>query len=180
LKESSAWMNVICGVLTSMVHHSSSETFKELVGTVIELTNASVETFAESHKPTNFRSLLLRTRMIGIVAGVRKGTRVGDWSGLLKAMSNVLKTISKHSRFVVQHEDELDIWNGLIHSVAITLQYSPMDAIIPFISNFLDALTKEPLAKWFLTFCSYLSDAEPERFKNIVQPYFQRLVVHLP
>jgi U3 small nucleolar RNA-associated protein 20 len=179
-KESSAWMNVICGVLTSMVHHSSSETFKELVGTVIELTNASVETFAESQKPINFRSLLLSARMIGIVAGVRKGTRVGDWPGVLKAMSNCLKTVSKHSRVVIQHEGELGIFNGLIHSVAITLQYSPMDAIIPFISNFLDALSKEPLAKWFLIFCSYLSDAEPERFKSIVQPYFQRLVVHLP
>ncbi|KAE9381878.1 HEAT repeat protein-like protein [Stipitochalara longipes BDJ] len=176
-KDPSPWMNVICGVLTSMVHHSSSDTFGELLGTVIKLTNSSAESFAKSTKTNDFRPLLLSSRMIGIVAGVRKGTRISDWPGLLKAMSCVLKIVSKQSQFVVQHEDKLDIWNGLIHSVAITLQYTPMDAMIPFISAFMDALTKEPLAKWFLTFCSYLSDAEPERFRSIVLPYFQRFIV---
>jgi U3 small nucleolar RNA-associated protein 20 len=179
-KEPSAWTNVIHGVLTSMIHHSSSDTFKELLETVLELTTSSVESFTQSQKENDFRALLLSSRMIGIVAGVRKGTRVCNWPGLLKGMSNVLKAVSKHSRFVVQHEDELDIWNGLIHSVAMTLQYSPMDAMIPFISTFMHALTKEPLAKWFLTFCSYLSESEPERFKSVVLPYFQRLVVHVP
>jgi U3 small nucleolar RNA-associated protein 20 len=179
-KEPSAWMNVICGVLTSMVHHSSSDTFGDLLGTVIELTNASVESFVETKEARAFRFMLLSSRMIGVVAGVRKGSRISDWSGLLKAMSNILKVVSKHSSIVIQHEVDLDIWNGLIHSVAIILQYSPMDTIIPFISTFLDALTKEPLAKWFLTFCSYLSNAEPERFRTIVLPYFQRCVFQVP
>jgi U3 small nucleolar RNA-associated protein 20 len=157
-----------------MVHHSSSDTFKELPETVIEVATSSVESFSQSQIENDFRSMLLSARMIGIVAGVRKGTRVSDWPGLLKPMSEILKVVSKHSRFIVQHDDKLHIWNGLLHSVAITLQYSPMDAIIPFISSFMDALTKEPLAKWFLTFCSYLSDSEQERFKSIAQPYFQR------
>lgn len=179
-KDPSAWTNVICGVLTSMVHHSSSDTFGELLGTVVELTYSSVESFAESKKASESRCLLLSSRMIGIVAGVRKGTRVADWPGLLKAMSNILNAVSKNSAFIAQHEDELGIWNGLIHSIAIMLQYAPMDATIPFISAFMDALTKEPLAKWFLTFCSYLSEAEPERFRSVALPYFQRFVVHLP
>jgi len=174
LKETPAWMNVICGVLTSMIHHSSSDTFRELLETVIEVATSSVESFLQSQKESDFRSMLLSARMIGIVAGVRKGTRVSDWAGLLKAMSDILKVVSKNSRFIVQHDDNLGIWNSLIHSVAITLQYTPMDAIIPFISSFMDAMTKEPLAKWFLTFCSYLSESEPERFRSIAQPYFQR------
>jgi U3 small nucleolar RNA-associated protein 20 len=179
LKEPSTWMNVICGVLTSMIHHSSSDTFRELLETIIELANSSVESFAESQKELDFRALLLSARMIGIVAGVRKGTRVNDWPSLLKSMSNILKVVSKSSAFVTKHEGELDIWNSLIHSVSITFQYTPMDAVIPFISILMDSLTKDPLATWFLTFCSYISEAEPERFRSIVLPYFQRFVLHL-
>jgi U3 small nucleolar RNA-associated protein 20 len=48
--------------------------------------------------------------------------------------------------------------------------------MIPFISPFMDSLTKDPLAKWFLTFSSYLSEAEPDRFRSIALPYFQRFV----
>jgi len=177
-KESSVWMDVICGVLTSMVHHSSSDTFGELLAPLIELTTSAVESFTESQRISDFRTLVFSSRMIGIVAGVRKGTRISEWSNLLKTTSNILKVVSKNSQFIVQHEDKLDMWNGLVYSTAIIVQYTPMDAMIPFISAFLDALTKEPLAKWFLTFCSYLSDAEPERFRSIVLPYFQRLVIH--
>jgi U3 small nucleolar RNA-associated protein 20 len=179
-KDPSPWMNVICGVLTSMIHHSSPDTFKELLETVIGLAKSSAESFAESQNEHDFRALLLSARMIGISAGVRKGTRVRDWPGLLKAVSDILKVVSKSSTFVAKHENKLDIWNGLIHSVSMALQYTPMDAVIPFISIFMDSLTKDPLAKWFLTFCSYLSDAEPERFRSIVLPYFQRFVTHLP
>jgi U3 small nucleolar RNA-associated protein 20 len=179
-EDPSPWMNVICGVLTSMIHHSSSDTFRALLQTVTELANTSAESFAESQKEHDFRALLLSARMIGIVAGVRKGTRVGDWPGILKSMSNILKVVSKSSRFFARYGNELEIWNRLVHSVSITLQYTPMDALIPFISIFMDSLAKDPLAKWFLTFCSYLSDAEPERFRSIVLPYFQRFVIHLP
>jgi U3 small nucleolar RNA-associated protein 20 len=178
-KEPSAWMNVICGVLTSMIHHSSSDTFRELLEIIIELTNSSVESFTVSHNEYDFRALLFSARMIGIVAGVRKGTRVNDWPGLLKSMSNILKVVSKRPAFVAKQEDEFEIWNSLIHSVSIIFQYTPMDAVIPFISISMDSLTKDPLATWFLAFCSYLSEAEPERFKSIVLPYFQRFVIHL-
>jgi U3 small nucleolar RNA-associated protein 20 len=179
-KDPSPWMNVICGVLTSMIHHSSSDTFKELLDTVLGLANSSIQSFEESRNGTEFRRILLSSRMIGIVAGVRKGTRVGNWAGLLTTTSNHLKIVSNHTGFIAKHEEEFAIWNGLLHSVAITMQYTPMDAMIPFISTFMDTLTKEPLAKWFLTFCSYLSEAEPERFRSIVLPYFQRSVIYLP
>jgi U3 small nucleolar RNA-associated protein 20 len=64
LKETPAWMNVICGVLTSMIHHSSSDTFRELLETVIEVATSSVESFLQSQKESDFRSMLLSARMI--------------------------------------------------------------------------------------------------------------------
>jgi U3 small nucleolar RNA-associated protein 20 len=99
---------------------------------------------------------------------------VADWPSLLDAMSNTLRIISKNVSAVTKLDSEVDIWNSLILSVSIILQYVPMDAMIRFISPFMDSLTKDPLAKWFLTFSSYLSEAEPERFRTIALPYFQR------
>jgi U3 small nucleolar RNA-associated protein 20 len=173
--EQSSWIDVICGVLTSIIHHTSSDTFKDIQEVVIAQSNLSIESFVESETEHGFRRLLLSTRMMAICAGVRKGTRVSDWPGLLKSIANVLGSLSK-SVNAIESSSQLDIWASLVHSISITLQYAPMDAMIPFISPFMDALTKDPLAKWFLTLCSYLSEAEPERFRSIVLPFFQRFV----
>jgi U3 small nucleolar RNA-associated protein 20 len=173
--EQSSWVDVICGVLTSIIHHTSSDTFKDVQQAVIAQSNFSIESFIGSETKHGFQRLLLSARLIAICAGVRKGTRVSDWPGLLKSMSGILGSLSKNVK-IVEDYSQLDMWTSLVHSVSITLQYAPMDALIPFISPFMDGLTKDPLAEWFLTFCSYLSEAEPERFKSIVLPYFQRFV----
>ncbi len=172
----SPWVDLICGTLTSLIHHSSSDTFKEVMALVLELSEISADSFSKSKNTRNIHCMLFFTRILGITAGVRKGTRVNDWPALLKSMSNNLIAVSKNAQFVREHKESLDIWNYLIFSVSIALQYSPMDALIPFISPFMESLTKDPLAKWFLTFCSYLSEAEPERFRTIALPYFQRFV----
>lgn len=175
-KEALPWVNVICGVLTSIVHHTTPETFKEILELVLEEANTITNSFTESKTMYNFNKLLLSSRTIGIVAGVRRASRIQDWPALLKTLSNILKAVSKNASLVAADDKHLDLWRYLIESTAIALTYSPMDATIPFISPFMDALTKDPLASWFLTFCSYLSQGEPERFRTIALPYFQRYV----
>jgi len=173
-KEPSAWMNVILGVLTSSIHHTSSDTFKDILEVVVRQANATSEAFQMSKAKADLGRLLILSRAMGIVSGVRKGSRIADWPSLLEAMSNTLRILSKNVKAVTKLDTEVDIWSSLILSVSIILQYVPMDAMIRFISPFMDSLTKDPLAKWFLTFSSYLSEAEPERFRTIALPYFQR------
>ena len=175
----SLWMDIICGVLTSILHHTNSETFKGILDVILESSHATGDPSTTLSHDGDFGRLLLSARMLGTVAAVRKGTRVDNWPALLKTMSGILLAISTNARAVDGHGQDLALWNLLILSAAITLQYSPMDAAIPFISPFMDSLTKDPLAKWFLTFCSYLSSAEPERFRSMVQAYFQRYVASL-
>ncbi|CAL3973099.1 unnamed protein product [Diplocarpon coronariae] len=176
-KESSAWTNVIYGVLISMVHHSSSDTFPEILAVVVDLANDTVEAFARAPNEYNLLRLLLSARMLGISAGVRKGTRVQDWTTVLSTMSSILRTIAKYSNFVSENEQKVDLWSSLILSVSILFQYASMDAIITVISPFMDALTKDPLMEFFLTFCSYFSEVEADRFRSIVLPYFRRFIV---
>lgn len=172
---SSPWMNVIYGVLTSMVHHTSSDTFNVVLDTVSEMANIAAQSFTELRSDETLCRLVLSARTIGIVAGVRKGTRIKAWPGLLKSMSNILNAISKQA--IKEPKEHLYLWDSVIISVAILFQYAAMDSLIPCISPFMNSLTKEPLAFWFLPFCSYLSGAEPDRFRSIALSYFQRFVI---
>ena len=180
LRVGSPWADVICGVLTSIIHHTSSNTFKETLEVVLEHSIASADLSTALENDGELYRLLLSSRMLGIVAGVRKGTRVGNWTAVLKSMSNILLVISTKAHLVLTDNQALALWKYLILSASITLQYAPMDAVIPFISAIMESLTKDPLAKWFLAFCSYFSQAETERFRSIVLVYFQRYVSYHP
>ena len=168
------WIEVICGVLTSIVHHTSSDTFKDIIEVVIGEGNAAVASFTDSATAQNLQRVLLSARTIGLAAGVRKGTRISDWPALLQMQHEILQAVSKNAAAVAKLDQDLILWQSLILSVSITIQYSLMDALIPFISKYMDALAKEPLAKWFLAFCWYLSHTEPERFRSVALQPFQR------
>lgn len=172
--EASPWMDVICGVVTSSVHHTSPESFKDILQVILEQANESVRNFTESRRVADIHRILLSARTIGIAAGVRKGARIADWSSVLQTLSSILMKLSKEAVLVAQYHDELDLWKSLVLSTSFTLQYAPMNAIISIISPFMDSLTKDPFATIFLTFCSYLSEADSERFRSIALPYFRR------
>lgn len=176
-QEPSPWMKLVSGVLTSVLHHTNAETFKDVLTIVIEDANAALSVFQESSNNNSLCRVLFSARLIGISCGVRKGSRISDWQDILKTTSNVLRSISKSASLVTNFAPGVFVWDFLVHSVSIILQYTPMDALIPFISPFLDSLTKDPLARWFLTFSSYISEADPERFRSLVLPYFQRYLL---
>jgi U3 small nucleolar RNA-associated protein 20 len=172
----SQWPDVICGVITSLVHHTSSNTFTELQDTILELSNNMAASFTEHQNIFELSRLLLSARTLGIMAGVRKGSRISNWPAVVETLSNSLGVVSKNSSMSQLDGANLCVWKHLVLSVSITLQYAPMAAMIPVVSVFMESLTKDPLAKHFLTFCTYLSEAEegPERFKSIALPYFKR------
>ncbi|KAF8852015.1 HEAT repeat protein-like protein [Acephala macrosclerotiorum] len=176
-KESSPWSDVICGVLTSILHHTSSDTFKEVQNVVLTHVSITIEPSEESLVEPKLQRAVISAKLLGIIAGVRKGGRVSDWPALLQNMSNILRLFSTSSNAVAAKAEETDIWHSVIVSTAIMIQYAPMDALITFVSPFMEGLTKDPLAPWFLTFCSFLSEGEPERFQSIALPYFRRFVV---
>ncbi|KAH8814931.1 HEAT repeat protein-like protein [Xylogone sp. PMI_703] len=171
------WMNVLCGILTSIIHHTNAETFKDIQDIVLEQANIAVDSFEGSQSDYGWYSILLSARLIGVMAGVRKGTRISQWPALLRALSRILLCIQKNGSGHIRHAADGHFWDSVLLSVSITLQYAPMDAVIPFVSGFMDALTRDPLAPLFLTFCSYLCRADTQRFRSIVLPYFKRFIV---
>ncbi|KAG9237509.1 HEAT repeat protein-like protein [Amylocarpus encephaloides] len=175
--DQSPWVELVAGVLTSLLHHTSPETFADLHKMMSDIAAKTIRDFQTLNSKENLCRVLFSGRCIGIICGVRKGSRVSDWPDLLRVMSESLRIVAKSARIARNLESEAYVWKYLISSVAIVLQYAPMDAIIPLVSPILDSLTKDPLAQWFLTFSSYVSDVDTGRFKSIVMPYFQRFVI---
>lgn len=173
-EEPSAWIDVVSGVLTSILHHTSPETFKVMLDLVVAQVLILASPSNEIPSKSSLRLLGLYAKMLGLIAGVRKGSRVSDWPSLLKSMTSILQIYSK-SPSLAGNLGQQDIWNCVMLSVAIMIQYAPMDSLISFVSPFLETLTKEPFATQFLTFCSFVSEGEPERFRSIILPYFRRL-----
>ncbi|KAI1814376.1 armadillo-type protein [Poronia punctata] len=164
------WSEVVCGVLISLVHHSRHETFA-VVPEAIADAASSDELLAECP----IRNILY-IRCLGIVTGVRKGTRITDWQLILRTLVACLGPISKDPK-VLDTVESTAVWQQLLVNVAIIWQLVPMDILIPYITEVTAILTREPLMGWFVPFCSYFSDLDSTRFRSIFLKSFQKFVV---
>ena len=167
LKGQTIWTDVCCGVLTSVIHHSTPETFTPVETKILD--DAAVVAADRS---------ALFIRLLGVMAGVRRGSRVENWTSLVKVLVQLLGQLSTCRREV---EDAMPtkVWQRIIVSTAIVWSQAPIDALIPSINVFNGRMTKEPLMQWYIPFCSYLGDLNPERFRNLFQKDFQKYVVNI-
>ncbi|KXX80806.1 Small subunit processome component 20 [Madurella mycetomatis] len=163
LPDQTMWTDVCCGVLTSVIHHSTPETFNTIEARVVDEAIAG-------------QQAVLFVRVLGTMAGVRKGTRVHDWATLVKALGQLLAALSA-SREKVEAIAPSQVWKHIIVNTAIVWSQAPMDALIPALSTLNGTMTKEPLMKWYIPFSSYLADLNPERFRGLFQKDFQKFIV---
>jgi U3 small nucleolar RNA-associated protein 20 len=119
---------------------------------------------------------VLNIQLLGTVAGVRRGGRIQEWSPLVKAQMQSLAHLST-CKEMVEKSAPGQVWQRIIVNTAIVWAQAPIDALIPSINAFNGKMTKEPLMKWYIPFCSYLADLNSERFRSLFQKDFQRLVL---
>ncbi|KAL2193759.1 armadillo-type protein [Corynascus similis CBS 632.67] len=163
LPEQAVWTAVCCGVLTSIIHHSNVDTFRNIEMRVLE------EAAAETHS-----ALLIQ--VLGTMVGVRKGTRIHDWATLVKILGQLLGSFSTE-RAVIESMDPSQVWQRIIVNSTIVWAQAPIDALLPALSTFNGIMAKEPLMRWYIPFSSYLADLNPERFRGLFMKDFQRFIV---
>ncbi|KAK3309713.1 armadillo-type protein [Chaetomium strumarium] len=163
LSGQTVWTDVCCGVLTSIIHHSTVDTFNTIEAKVVEEAMAG-------------ERLALFIQILGIMAGVRKGTRIHDWPSLVKALGQLLGAFSAQKE-QVEAMDPSQVWQRVVVNAAIVWSRAPMDAILPTLSTFNATMIKEPLMRWYILFCSYLADLNPERFRGLFVKDFQKFIV---
>lgn len=154
------WSDVCCGTLTSVIHHSNVDTFTTIETRVVEEATAG-------QRPVLF------IRVMGTMAGVRKGTRIHDWATFVKVLGQSIVSLSV-AKEQVDAMDASQFWEHIIVNIAIVWSQATMDALIPGLSTLNGAMTKEPLMKWYIPFCSYLADLNSERFRGLFQKDFQK------
>ncbi|KAI0125852.1 armadillo-type protein [Xylariales sp. AK1849] len=170
IQESETWSDVICGILVSIVHHTTVETFDPIAQAIYE---AKSEDSLDAER--TLRSVLY-IRLLGIMAGVRKGNRVSNWPALLDCLRECLANLCK-DQSTLTSVSPTAVWDHVLVNIAIVWQRASMDAAIPYITDLMKTLTREPLMTWFIPFCSYFSDLDATRFRSLFLKHFQKFVM---
>ncbi|KAI0508631.1 armadillo-type protein [Xylaria bambusicola] len=164
------WSEVVCGVLVSLVHHTTSETFISIPKAIVEAAQSD-----QTRIEFPLRNIIY-IRCLGIISGVRKGTRIVEWQPILDTLLQCLDPISKDSK-VTETVEPTAIWQQLLVNTAIVWHQAPMDILIPHITEFTTVMTREPLISWFIPYCCYFSDLDSTRFRSVFFKSFQKFVV---
>lgn len=151
---------VLVGVVTSVIHHSDAEHFEPLLDIILETVKSN---------SSDARFLGLSARLLFVVCGVRKGSRVAKWPHVLDTIGLLVQSCEKSMSTNATHIQEL------LSTLAIAFQYCPIDAAIPN-TKILEALTKKPLESYFLSFCNTFALLGQERFNTLLLSYFKRFV----
>ncbi|RDA89272.1 hypothetical protein CP532_0553 [Ophiocordyceps camponoti-leonardi (nom. inval.)] len=164
----SLWMDLVCGVLTSVVHHADVDTFEELAQDIFDKVQSKLDQNSDRHlRPWQMSSL---TRILGTLAGIRQGSRIRKWDLLIRELASVLDCMDS------EQEGDTVIWNSAVAKVAIILHHAPMDVLIPHVAALTRSLTKGPFLKWYIPFCSLLCDIDRSRFESLFRTSFQKFV----
>ncbi|KAI5466033.1 armadillo-type protein [Mariannaea sp. PMI_226] len=172
LVQESIWLDVTCGVLTSVIHHSNASTFEEFATAIHE----NQEQDMEQRSATKLDwQLVPWVRIYGTLAGVRKGSRITNWTPLVRSLVDMLSQVTKAALEIPKDADNT-VWNSLIVNIAIIWHHAPIDALIPHIISLIQSLTREPFMKWFIPFCSYFCELNSERFGSLFRNDFQKFI----
>lgn len=164
------WTNVICGVLTSVIHHGKADTMGDFLEETLAKIGSNRDVLADD-KPK--WKTLPYVRIIGVLAGVRRGSRIRNWDGLIREFVEVLRVTGKGVEEVRQDQAEI-LWNHVMVQVAVVWHHAPMDTLIPHVLTLTKILTKEPFMRWFIPFCAYFCDLDTRRFGSLFRSEFQR------
>ncbi|OAA66994.1 Down-regulated-in-metastasis protein [Niveomyces insectorum RCEF 264] len=180
------WSDVCCGVLTSLVHHASPEALQALIDAIVA--DAAAATRPALKKNNNKKNtvplptsgawrLALYVRLIGVLAGVRGGAKIKDWSVLVLSLSQVLEAMASGPANAPWPADTSLVWRHVVANVAILWHRAPMADLRPQVDIVIKNMDRcEPLARWFIPFCAYMAELDPGRFHTTLQAPFQAFV----
>ena len=150
---------ILIGVVTSVIHHCDADGFLPLVSTILEVVKSN---------SSDVRYLGLSSRLLFVVCGVRKGSRVANsWPAILETTGLLVQNTVKSKEVDATHIQEL------LSTLAIVFQYCSIDAAIPS-TKLLEMTSKGSLEPFFLSFCNRFALLGGERFNTLFMSYFKR------
>ncbi len=129
------WTDVCRGVLTSIVHHSTPETFGPMAEAVVTEAMATVDTAEEPAESAWRKSALLSSSWASFPASAGgQGLLIGP--AIVQTLSSLLEAVSKCPPSTLQDPSaSMWMWRVAIANTAITWSQASEDALIPSISR---------------------------------------------
>ncbi|KZF22404.1 putative HEAT repeat protein [Xylona heveae TC161] len=156
---------LVFGVLVNVIHHAEAATFEPVLRVVVTFATNLAET------PSDY-NLQLAARLITIIIGGRKGSRVENWGDVVLTMSKVLTAANTPGSSLTE-----TTINRIFFALALTMQSAPVDVVLPHIRSTMAVSTNGHFKAHFLSFCNVFADLGSDRFQTIVLPYFQKFIV---
>jgi U3 small nucleolar RNA-associated protein 20 len=153
---------VIVGLSVGLIHHTQATAYRHLLDVVFR----SIQ--MQGNQPTS-RSVLIHSKLLFVAAGVREGSRVQDWSGMLDALSMLLS----HCAW----SNDVEICQ-ILETAALLLQSASLDIVILRLRSIMDIISHEKNTNFFMLFCDLFCDIGRERFHDLLYPYFSRYLVY--
>jgi U3 small nucleolar RNA-associated protein 20 len=153
---------VVCGLMVSLVHATTPETF----GPILDTVQAFIE---ERSKSTPNPNLTECCRIMFLLVTTRKGVRIQNWKIVHQLQISLLQQVSAS-------DVSTETTSKLLTSVAYALQQSPMDELLPSLRTIVDLVSTGPLSKYFLFFCTTFSEWGSERFQSLLLSPFQKFI----
>lgn len=165
------WTEMVCGVLTSSIHHSRTETFQQYAESIQDKIDQSLQSLDRATTPWAAVPLI---KILGTMGSVRKGSRITDWPRLIAQMLQCLDVPAKQSSDDLTQDQVHVMWSAVMVNIAMIWSNAPVDALISKMSALLQALTREPYMRWFISFCAYFCQLDSRRFGSLFRQDFQR------
>ncbi|EFW99566.1 heat repeat protein [Grosmannia clavigera kw1407] len=178
--QGSTWSDVCCGVLTSIVHHSSPEALQLVVDAILAEGSAAA---AAGGSPWR---LSIYVRLVGVIAGVRRGSKLESWTELVQFLAKTLETMVATSSSSSSDDDDEKavwpteaslVWRHVVVNVAIVWSQATVDALIPWVASLTQVMSRERLSRWFIPLCAYVVELNVGRFRELLQKPFQRFIM---
>ncbi|KAF2420756.1 hypothetical protein EJ08DRAFT_738486 [Tothia fuscella] len=156
-------VRVVQGVLGQVIHHTRSETFKPILDVILAQLQVD-NTIVTDHR------LVLSAQILLLVVGLRRGSRVVDWSSILQRLASYIQLISAQSPIVLNNAaiEVLGVF-------AVAHQAAPLNVAISFTKVF-DEISGAQWQQYFLGFCSLYSELGNDRFRTLLLSHFQKFI----
>ncbi|EXJ91355.1 hypothetical protein A1O1_04467 [Capronia coronata CBS 617.96] len=152
------------GVLIALIHQTNGTGFPPALEVVLDY----VRERAMSSDPSQ---VLFALRLITVVVGTRKGTRITNWTAVIQAFISLTQSASGSA------EGQSQAKQDMIAISAGIFQFAPMDQLLPFSQKLLDLATTQLSAREFFAFCTICADLGQERFTDLVLPRLQQYIL---
>ncbi|TQV95648.1 HEAT repeat protein [Cordyceps javanica] len=168
------WTDVVCGVLTSTIHHCRAEHFDDYAEAIFD---AVEQKGVALPVPPPAWATIPQIRILGTLAGVRKGSRVSNWNRLIQLLVALLaKMVPYPSADELSRNESDNLWSRVLVNVTVAWHHAPVEALIPQLSSLTRSLTREPLMRWFIPFCTLFCELDPRRFGSLLRADFQKFI----